>query len=69
MEILYLGGLFPKETEEEIINNSIGSIQNAANNLQWEIAKGLEENMESPISLLNSLYIGSYPKRYKKKAF
>lgn len=66
MEILYLGGLFPKETEEEIINNSIGSIQNAANNLQWEIAKGLEENMESPISLLNSLYIGSYPKRYKK---
>jgi glycosyltransferase involved in cell wall biosynthesis len=66
MEILFLGGLFPKETETEIINNSIGSVQNAANNLQWEFAKGLEENSNKSITILNSLYIGSYPKRYKK---
>lgn len=66
MEILFLGGLFPKETENEIINNSIGSVQNAANNLQWEFVKGLEENSNKPITILNSLYIGSYPNRYKK---
>ena len=66
MEILFLGGLFPKETEDEIINNSIGSVQNAANNLQWEFAKGLEENSNKSITILNSLYIGSYPNRYKK---
>lgn len=66
MEILFLGGLFPKETENEIINNSIGSVQNAANNLQWEFVKGLEENSNKSITILNSLYIGSYPNRYKK---
>src|SRR5574344_1750027 len=66
MDILFLGGLFPKETEEKIINNSIGSIQNAANNLQWELVKGLEENINGPITVLNSLYIGPFPKRYKK---
>lgn len=66
MEILFLGGLFPKETENEIINNSIGSVQNAANNLQWEFAKGFEENLNNSTTILNSLYIGSYPSRYKK---
>jgi glycosyltransferase involved in cell wall biosynthesis len=66
MEILFLGGLFPKETEDEIINNSIGSVQNAANNFQWELVKGLEENSNKSMTILNSLYIGSYPKRYKK---
>lgn len=66
MDILFLGGLFPKETENEIISNSIGNIQNAANNLQWEFAKGLEEISNKSITILNSLYIGSYPNRYKK---
>jgi len=66
MDILFLGGLFPKEKEEEIVNNSIGGIQNAANNLQWEFVKGLEENNDKSVTILNSLYIGSFPKRYKK---
>lgn len=66
MDILFLGGLFPKETESEIINNSIGAVQNAANVLQWHLVDGLDENNEKPIKIINSLYIGSYPKRYKK---
>lgn len=66
LDVLFLGGIFPKETEKEIINNSIGSIQNAANNLQWEIILGLDANLNKPIKILNSLYIGSFPKRYKR---
>ncbi|MBU5343513.1 glycosyltransferase [Caldifermentibacillus hisashii] len=65
-DILFLGGLFPKETEIDILNNSKGNIQNAANNLQWEIITGLDQNLDQPIQVLNSLYIGSFPKRYKK---
>ena len=61
---LFLGGLFPKETEAEIIKKSKGVIQNAANAFQWNIIKGLDENLTEPITILNSLYIGSYPKRY-----
>lgn len=68
LDVVFLGGLFPKNQEEEIINNSIGNIDNAANNLQWELVKGLDYNLDlsTPLKVFNSLYIGSYPKRYKK---
>lgn len=66
MNILFLSGLFPKEIEEDIIENSIRNVQNAANNLQWELVKGIEENVNKPITVLNSLYIGSYPLLYRK---
>lgn len=66
LDIVFLAGLFPKETESEILNYSMGSIQNAANNLQWEIVNGLDANLNQPITIFNSLYIGSFPKRYKK---
>ncbi|WP_336866205.1 glycosyltransferase [Peribacillus frigoritolerans] len=66
LDIAFLGGLFPKEKEAEILKNSIGSIQNAANNLQWELVRGLDANLEKPVKIFNSLFIGSFPKRYKK---
>ncbi|MFC4354211.1 glycosyltransferase [Chryseomicrobium palamuruense] len=66
LDIVFLGGLFPKEKEDEILGNSIGGIQNAANNLQWELVMGLNSNLEKPVKIINSLYIGSFPKRYKK---
>jgi glycosyltransferase involved in cell wall biosynthesis len=66
LDVLFLGGLFPKEKENEILENSRGSVQNAANNLQWGIVLGLDANLPKPIKILNSLYIGSFPRRYKK---
>lgn len=66
LDVLFLGGLFPKEVETEIFENSIGNLQQAANNLQWEIVRGLDANIDTPLKILNSLYIGSYPKRYKR---
>jgi len=65
-DIAFLGGLFPKEKEQEIIHNSLSNIQNAANNLQWELINGLDHNLVTPVKIVNSLYIGSYPFLYKK---
>jgi glycosyltransferase involved in cell wall biosynthesis len=65
-DIVFLGGLFPEESKLEIINNSIGQIDNAANNLQWSLVRGLDCNIKRPIKIINSLYIGAYPNRYKK---
>ena len=64
-DVIFLGGIFPKEKEEIFINNSKGSIQNAANNLQWEFIKGLDDNLIDSVKIINSPYVGSYPKRYK----
>lgn len=65
-DILFLGGLFPKEKENEILKNSTRNIQNAANVFQWNIVEGLDSNLDKPITILNSLYIGSFPLRYKR---
>ena len=66
MDLLCLMGLFPKEYEETILKNSIGGVQNAANKFQWGIVKGLDEMENIQFKILNSLYIGSYPKRYRE---
>lgn len=65
-EYLFIGGLFPKEIEQEIIANSKGSIQNAANIFQYKIIDGIEQNLGYPVSILNAVFIGSFPRRYKK---
>jgi len=62
---LFLTGLFPKETEKSIISNSIGLPQYAANNLQWNLVYGFDDNNVS-LTIFNLIYIGSYPRRYKK---
>ena len=65
-DILFLGSLFPKGHEEEILQNSITGIQNASNVLQQGIVAGLDEIFPGQIRILNSLHIGSFPKHYKK---
>ncbi|MFA1642611.1 glycosyltransferase [Chryseomicrobium imtechense] len=63
---LFLGGLFPKELYEDILINSKGPIQNAANKFQWNIINGLDENLERPVTIINQMFIGSFPRRYRK---
>lgn len=67
MAILFIGGIFPSEKKEEILKKSLGNIQNAANNFQLEIIKGLEYWNKGPIDILNAIFVGSWPKFYKDK--
>lgn len=66
MKILCLMGLFPKEYEQTVLENSRGGVQNAANKFQWGIVNGLCELPGVELKILNSLYVGSYPKRYRQ---
>jgi hypothetical protein len=66
MDIAFLSGLFPSELENDIIKNSIGRVDYAANNLQTSFVNGLDRCNSEPIKIFNSLYIGSYPIGYKK---
>lgn len=65
-DIAFLGGIFPKEKEDEIINNEKGNIQNAANILQWNYINGLDYYNDSVVKIINALFIGSYPHLNKK---
>ena len=66
MNILFLTGLFPLNYEHEIIRNSLSGVQNAANKLQWAIVDGLNDQPDVNLTIVNSVFIGSYPLRYKK---
>ena len=66
MDVMCLMGLFPNEYEDEIVKNSLFGTQNAANKLQWGIVKGLDDQPGVTVRICNSLYIGAYPKRYRK---
>ncbi|HJB05250.1 MAG TPA: hypothetical protein H9715_05790, partial [Candidatus Merdibacter merdigallinarum] len=62
---LFLLGLIPRETHDEIAENTIGQIQSAANNLQWEIVSGIGDRA-CAADVINAPYIGAYPFKYKK---
>lgn len=66
MNILCLMGLFPEEYEEEILKCSLSGVQNAANKLQWAIIDGLGNQTNAETNIINSLYVGAYPLKYKK---
>lgn len=62
--MIFFGGLYPKEIENEVYRKSISGIQNAANHLQWSLLQGFDHNLSKPIKIFNMMYIGSYPKNY-----
>ncbi len=66
MNILFIGGLYPKDRESEINENMLVNFQFAANNLQWGLIEGLSFYYKN-MSIITAPTIGSYPKGYKKK--
>lgn len=64
-KVLFLGGAFPKDSQE-IESNSIGNIQYAANTLQWNIINGILEDENVELTVSSAVFVGSWPKRYKK---
>lgn len=63
-ETAFLGGVFPKDIYGEVFRKSKTGMQNAANNLQWSIIEGLDYNLFKPLTLLNFMFVGSYPSNY-----
>ncbi len=64
--IAFLGGLFPNGHEDEIYQNSIGLYEAGSNSLQWNIVEGLDAINHKQVKIINSLFIGAYPFKYKK---
>ena len=66
MYIFFLGGLFLENDYRNIIENSKGSVQNAADVLQKKYLDGFSNSLVvKEIKVINLPYIGSYPLYYK----
>lgn len=63
--IIFLCGLLPSHLLSEIEFNSIGATQSAADTQQKALAEGLF-HFDKELILLNLMYVGSFPKRYRK---
>ena len=65
-KFLFLGGMFFSEQEKEVFSNSKSLPQTAANKFQWNLIKGLEQNLKSPLKLISAMFLGAFPLKYKK---
>ncbi len=65
-EILFLCGCFPEECENEYLENSIGLIQVAADRLQKNIIRGIQESGRAVPHVLTAPFVGYYSAGYKK---
>lgn len=64
-KIALLFGIFSPASYGDIINNSKGGVQNAADALQKSFLEGLGR-YSNQIEILNLPYVGSFPRFYKK---
>lgn len=64
MKIALLFGIFSPSSYHEILQQSKGVIQNAADALQKAYIDGIGSLIPGDVEILNLPYIGSYPKRY-----
>lgn len=59
--IYFVGGVFEPDLFDCYIESSKGVIQNAANNYQCNIIKGLDKLSENGVSVISLPFLGSYP--------
>ncbi|MCQ2429227.1 MAG: glycosyltransferase [Clostridia bacterium] len=64
--MIFIGALFPKDRETEIIENTPSrAIQNQANNYEWSLLEGFRANgVEHKI--INVLPVGTFPRGYRQ---
>lgn len=65
MKVAFLTGIFPEENYKEILSNSHGVVQHAADAFQKSIIDGLGAS-ELDVEIINMPFLGSYPQRYSK---
>jgi glycosyltransferase involved in cell wall biosynthesis len=65
MKVLFLGGIFDKDMENEILHKSKSTVHYAANKLQWNLIDGLLKLYYIKLQLLSAPLIGSFPRDYK----
>jgi len=64
--MLFLGCLFKKTDEKNILDSSKVGLSNAANLFQWDLLNGLNKIPDINLEIINVLPVGVYPTQYEK---
>ena len=65
IDICFLGGLYPHEIEKELYANSKWGICYAANNHQWRLIEGFEQN-RAHLTVITAPFLSTFLRGYKK---
>lgn len=65
MEILFLGGFFPKEMEEYILARSKSMVQYAANKFQWNLIDGFLNISGINLHAVSAPFVGPFPNEFR----
>lgn len=68
MKILFIGGVFAKENEAEIISKTKTTVEYSANLFQKKLILGFIQNRDD-IHVISAPFIGSYPNAYRDMIF
>lgn len=66
MDLLFLGGNFSKDKEDEIKKCSRSIVQYAANRFQWDLIEGFSKNSEIIMSIVSAPFVGTFPRDYSE---
>lgn len=66
MKLLFLGLLYNREEETDILSRSLAGVQNAIMKYQWNLIDGLDQMLKESVTIYSCLPVGTYPKYYKK---
>lgn len=64
MKVLFLGGIFGNDIEDDILEKSKGTVHYAANKLQWNLVEGISQVDNLSMEILSAPFIGTFPKDY-----
>lgn len=67
--VIFLGGVFLPSQHKQILTNSRGVVQNAADALQKAFLHGLSDHLGNKVQLVNLPFVGSYPRLYVNATF
>ena len=65
IDICFLGGMYPQEIEKELFANSRWGICYAANNHQWRLIEGFEQN-DANLTVITAPFLSTFLRGYKK---
>lgn len=63
--LVFVGGILDEKYQNEIFEKIINFLPNSADILQKNIINGMLKNGINDLTIINSKYVGSYPKYYK----
>ena len=66
VKILFLGLLYRKEEEKNVLSKSKCGLQAAGNAYQWNLINGLDGLLQDPVTIISSLSVGSFPGCYNQ---